>query len=260
MTESGFAMPPDHIVFQLASTLDFRSPVIMGAVVPETGNGSEPGRGMPEPGPPLEGCRGRPARNGRLFDSPDLNQQILLGPEQLYERRLKGELRRKAPAILVRPDSRCFPRPGSCAMLRVMKTLAVGILALALLLPTTAGADVSPGCQSAMQQALGGYAGCRLLARAKDSTRPDTPKLAYSLSKCATRFEASMYRALARFGTYACPSTTVTQFRAYIDSAEGAASAATGGDALPDLGPCLPAPYGAPTAAFVGEAAGSLSE
>ena len=54
MTESGFAMPPDHIVFQMASTLDFRSPVIMGVVVPETGRGSERGRGMPSPVHPLK--------------------------------------------------------------------------------------------------------------------------------------------------------------------------------------------------------------
>ena len=29
MTESGFEMPPDHIVSQIRSTLDFSSPVIM---------------------------------------------------------------------------------------------------------------------------------------------------------------------------------------------------------------------------------------
>ena len=29
MTESGFEMPPDHIVFQMLSTLDLSSPVIM---------------------------------------------------------------------------------------------------------------------------------------------------------------------------------------------------------------------------------------
>ena len=29
MTESGFEMPPDHMVFQIPSTLDFSSPVIM---------------------------------------------------------------------------------------------------------------------------------------------------------------------------------------------------------------------------------------
>ena len=30
MTESGFETPPDHIVSQMRSTLDFSSPVIMG--------------------------------------------------------------------------------------------------------------------------------------------------------------------------------------------------------------------------------------
>ncbi len=29
MTESGFEMPPDHMVSQIRSTLDFSSPVIM---------------------------------------------------------------------------------------------------------------------------------------------------------------------------------------------------------------------------------------
>ena len=29
MTESGFEMPPDHIVFQMLSTLDLSAPVIM---------------------------------------------------------------------------------------------------------------------------------------------------------------------------------------------------------------------------------------
>ena len=63
---------------------------------------------MPEPGPPLEGCRGQPERKGGLSDSPDLNQQalesaetresvkqILLGPGQLYERRLQTGPRRR---------------------------------------------------------------------------------------------------------------------------------------------------------------------
>ena len=30
MTDSGFEMPPDHMVSQMRSTLDFSSPVIMG--------------------------------------------------------------------------------------------------------------------------------------------------------------------------------------------------------------------------------------
>ena len=32
MTESGFEMPPDHMVSQIRSTLDFSSPVIIDAI------------------------------------------------------------------------------------------------------------------------------------------------------------------------------------------------------------------------------------
>lgn len=36
MTESGFDMPPDHMVFQMRSTLDFSAPVIMTSPSPVT--------------------------------------------------------------------------------------------------------------------------------------------------------------------------------------------------------------------------------
>jgi len=39
MTERGLETPPDHIVSQMASTLDFGSPVIMGVLVPIEGQG-----------------------------------------------------------------------------------------------------------------------------------------------------------------------------------------------------------------------------
>ncbi|MEY4950161.1 MAG: hypothetical protein RL698_2372 [Pseudomonadota bacterium] len=119
-------------------------------------------------------------------------------------------------------------------------------IAILLLLALPAHAEVAPGCQSAMEQALSGYAGCRLLALSKDTRRPDPVKLAGSLAACAARFEAAAYKALGRYGTGSCPPTSVAQFRAYIEGLADGASAAAGGEALPDVAPCLATPV--PTA------------
>ena len=182
----------------------------------------------------MKAAGGLPERNGRLFDSPDLNQQILLGPGQLYERRLKGELRRRG----VSPDSRCFVHPGPYAMLRAMKTVAVGLLALALLVPEPSRAEVSPACRSAVEQALATYSACHLTARSKDSRRPDPVKLAADLAKCTAKFESKFFSALGRYGAGNCATETSGAFGAYLDGCAAAASAAAGGATLPDPSAC----------------------
>ena len=56
MTESGFEMPPDHMVSQIRSTLDFSSPVIMISISPVSIESSNhPNREVT----PLRGCPAR---------------------------------------------------------------------------------------------------------------------------------------------------------------------------------------------------------
>ena len=52
MTESGFEMPPDHIVFQMLSTLDLSSPVIMTSpsILPTNGISVARGTASRRPG------------------------------------------------------------------------------------------------------------------------------------------------------------------------------------------------------------------
>ena len=161
-------------------------------------------------------------------------KQILLGPGQLYEKWLQTGPRRRS----VSPDSRCFVHPGPYAMLRAMKTLAVGILALALVVPSPARAEVSPACRSAVEVALSGYAACDMTARSKDSRRPDAVKLAGELEKCRVKFEGKFFSALGRNGSGNCTTETSTAFGTYLDGCVVAASEAAGGAALPNPSTC----------------------
>ena len=56
MTESGFEMPPDHMVSQIRSTLDFSSPVIM---IPSRPSPIESSNRLDLGVKPLRGCAAR---------------------------------------------------------------------------------------------------------------------------------------------------------------------------------------------------------
>lgn len=95
------------------------------------------------------------------------------------------------------------------------------LTAVACLLATTshdAHAVATPQqlCESAVEKTSGQYGACRLKAESGFAKTGDAAKRSEALAKCASKLSSGFFKALARYGTTACTTTSIAAFESHL--------------------------------------------
>lgn len=108
------------------------------------------------------------------------------------------------------------------------------LMTLTCLLATTAQhahgiATPQQSCEAAVEKQSGQYGACRLKAESVFARTGDATKRADALAKCSSKLSSGFFKALARYGTSACTTNSVTAFEDHLTECADATVAAVNG-------------------------------
>ncbi|MBY0277639.1 DUF1566 domain-containing protein [Candidatus Binatia bacterium] len=108
------------------------------------------------------------------------------------------------------------------------------LMTLTCLLATTAHralaiATPQQSCEAAVEKASGQYGACRLKAESVFAKTGDATKRGDALAKCSSKLSSGFFKALARYGTSACTTNSVTAFENHLTECADATVAAVNG-------------------------------
>lgn len=103
---------------------------------------------------------------------------------------------------------------------------------LAMTAPRAHAATPQQSCEAAVEKASGQYGACRLKAESVFAKTGDATKRGDALAKCSSKLSSGFFKALARYGTAACTTTSVGAFENHLTACADTTVAAVNGTAV----------------------------